>query len=71
MHDANKNKTGIPRKVMTAIYIEDGIKLIEPKNDNQQVDSDTWLPSAKIGEVIRTRIHPGFNLMSIHPGLSN
>jgi ectoine hydroxylase-related dioxygenase (phytanoyl-CoA dioxygenase family) len=58
MHNAGENKTNSPRKVMTVIYMEDGIKLIEPQNENQKVDWETWLPGAEIGKVIDTELNP-------------
>ena len=57
-HRAGPNTTKTARAVMTVIYMEDGIRLAEPKNKSQQNDWDTWLPGAKLGEVIDTPINP-------------
>lgn len=57
-HRAGPN-TGIqPRKVMTVIYIEDGIKLAEPKNKSQQTDWNTWMPGTTIGNVVDSPLNP-------------
>ena len=57
-HRAGPNTTSTPRRVMTIIYIEDGIRLLQPKNKHQQADWDTWMPSTKIGEVVKTELNP-------------
>jgi ectoine hydroxylase-related dioxygenase (phytanoyl-CoA dioxygenase family) len=57
-HRAGPNTSGTPRNVMTIIYMEDGIRLAEPKNKNQINDWETWLPGATIGEVVDTPKNP-------------
>lgn len=57
-HRAGPNQTEQMRGVMTIIYIEDGMKVAEPKNANQQNDWDRWLPGAPLGEVIDTPLNP-------------
>lgn len=57
-HRAGPNTSNRPRKVMTVIYMEDGIRLAEPENKNQQNDWNTWMPGARIGEVVATSINP-------------
>ncbi len=57
-HRAGPNKTNTPREVMTIIYMDSEMRLIAPKNKNQQADWDTWCPGAKIGEVIHTELNP-------------
>lgn len=57
-HRAGPNTTDHMRGVMTIIYMEDGIKVAEPKNPNQQQDWDRWLPGAKLNEVIDTPLNP-------------
>ncbi len=57
-HRAGENKSDTARAVMTIIYIEDGIRLAQPKNDNQIADWETWMPGAKIGEVVATELNP-------------
>ena len=57
-HRAGPNTTNQTRAVMTIIYIEDGMKVAKPKNDNQQNDWDRWLPGAKLDEKIETPLNP-------------
>ncbi len=57
-HRAGENKTDNARAVMTIIYIEGGIRLAQPKNKNQIADWETWMPGAKIGEVVATDLNP-------------
>lgn len=57
-HRAGPNHTDQMRGVMTVIYMEDGMKVAPPKNENQQRDWDRWLPGAQIGEIIDTPLNP-------------
>ncbi len=57
-HRAGPNQTEQMRGVMTVIYIEDGMRLAEPKNPNQQNDWQRWLPGAEIGAVIDSSLNP-------------
>ena len=57
-HRASPNTSDRPRAVMTIIYMEDGIKLIQPKHRNHQADWDSWMPGAKVGEVVQSPLNP-------------
>ena len=57
-HRAGPNGTQRMRAVMTIIYMEDGMRVAAPKNRNQQVDWDRWLPGAQLGETIDTPLNP-------------
>ena len=57
-HRAGPNRSTQPRKVMTVIYMEDGIKLIQPQYKAHQNDWDNWMPGAKIGEVVDSPLNP-------------
>jgi ectoine hydroxylase-related dioxygenase (phytanoyl-CoA dioxygenase family) len=57
-HRAGPNTTDRPRAVMTIIYIEDGIRLIEPTNRNQVGDIEAWMRGTKVGEVVQTELNP-------------
>jgi ectoine hydroxylase-related dioxygenase (phytanoyl-CoA dioxygenase family) len=57
-HRAGVNSSASARAVMTIIYMEDGIKVAQPRNKNQQNDWDTWLPGAKLNEVVDTPLNP-------------
>ena len=57
-HRAGPNQTDHMRKVMTVIYIEDGIRVAPPNSASQERDLDTWMPGTKIGEVVNTHLNP-------------
>ena len=57
-HRAGPNKTDKAREVMTIIYMDQDMRLVQPKNKNQESDWGTWMPGAKIGEVIATPLNP-------------
>ncbi|MEM6800229.1 MAG: phytanoyl-CoA dioxygenase family protein [Bacteroidota bacterium] len=57
-HRAGANRSEQMRKVMTVIYMEENMKLISPKNPNQEADWKAWCPGAKIGEKIATELNP-------------
>jgi ectoine hydroxylase-related dioxygenase (phytanoyl-CoA dioxygenase family) len=57
-HRAGANKSNHMRAVMTVIYMDKDIKLTEPTNENQVEDWKAWLPGAKVGEVVDTRLNP-------------
>lgn len=57
-HRAGPNRTTTMRKVMTVIYMEDGIRVAAPKNSNQERDLEVWMPGAEVGEVVDTALNP-------------
>jgi len=57
-HRAGPNTLPYAREVMTIIYMDEDMKLAEPKNQNQKNDWDGWCPGAKIGEVINSPLNP-------------
>lgn len=57
-HRAGPNTSNEPRKVMTIIYMDQDIRVIEPKNAAHRNDLKRWLPGAKIGEVPNTPLNP-------------
>ena len=57
-HRAGPNTLPKPREVMTIIYLDRDMQLVEPKNDNQKRDWENWCPGAKIGEIIDTPLNP-------------
>ncbi len=57
-HRAGQNVSSQPRRVMTVIYMEDGCRLSKPQNKHQEDDWRTWLPGARIGQVIDTPLNP-------------
>ncbi len=57
-HRAGANTSNQPRRVMTIIYMEDGIRLAQPKNKNHENDWQRWMPGAVIGDVVDTPLNP-------------
>ena len=57
-HRAGPNKLTTPREVMTIIYMDRDMRLIEPKSASQKTDWETWCPGAKVGEIINTPLNP-------------
>ena len=57
-HRAGRNLSDRPREVMTIIFMDEDMKLAAPRNENQQLDWDTWCPGAKVGELIQSPINP-------------
>ncbi len=57
-HRAGANTSKDMRKVMTIIYMDKDMTLMEPQNENQQADWDTWCPGAEIGKQIDTYLNP-------------
>jgi ectoine hydroxylase-related dioxygenase (phytanoyl-CoA dioxygenase family) len=57
-HRAAPNTSDRPRNVMTVIYMEDGIKVIEPKRVAHKNDLAGWIPGAKPGDVAASPLNP-------------
>jgi len=57
-HRAGPNTTKNMRKVMTIIYMDKDMTLMEPKNENQVADWEAWCPGTIVGEVIDTSLNP-------------
>lgn len=57
-HRAGPNTSGEVRAVMTVIYMEDGVRLAEPKTDFHRNDRATWMPGSQVGEVVDTPKNP-------------
>jgi len=58
LHSAPRNQSEQMREVMTIIYYPDGARLIEPRNENQQLDLETWFPGQEPGEFAASRLNP-------------
>jgi ectoine hydroxylase-related dioxygenase (phytanoyl-CoA dioxygenase family) len=52
LHRAGPNSTQQTRRVFTIIYMDIDMRLVTPKNKNQQRDWDTWTPNTKVGDVM-------------------
>jgi ectoine hydroxylase-related dioxygenase (phytanoyl-CoA dioxygenase family) len=57
-HRAAPNTSDRARAVMTVIYMEDGIRLAEPKTKAHRADHATWMPGAQVGEVVASPLNP-------------
>jgi ectoine hydroxylase-related dioxygenase (phytanoyl-CoA dioxygenase family) len=58
LHRAGPNTTGRMRKVHTIIYMDQDMRLAEPKNENQRCDWRKWTPSTQVGEVMDDALNP-------------
>lgn len=57
-HHAAPNRSAIPRRVMTVIYMDADITVAHPVNHNQRSDLRTWMPGAEVGAVPDTPLNP-------------
>ncbi len=57
-HRAGANVSARPRAVMTVIYMDHEMRLVDAMNDIQRNDWSLWCPGAKPGEIIRTEKNP-------------
>ena len=57
-HRAGPNSTKLPRAVMTVIYMDEDIRVAEPKNEAQENDRRGLLPDCKPGDSTDTPLTP-------------
>jgi ectoine hydroxylase-related dioxygenase (phytanoyl-CoA dioxygenase family) len=57
-HRAGPNRSQEARKVMTVIYMDENIRLAEPKSKAQATDRKTWAPGVEVGQVVDSPINP-------------
>jgi ectoine hydroxylase-related dioxygenase (phytanoyl-CoA dioxygenase family) len=57
-HRAGANSTDRPREVMTIIYVDQDIRLTEPKNKDQENDRQRWCPGVEVGHVLDSPLNP-------------
>lgn len=57
-HRAGANTTERPREVMTVIYVDQDIRLTEPKNKDQMNDRQRWMPGVEVGHVLDSPLNP-------------
>jgi hypothetical protein len=57
-HRAGVNKSGDPRRVMTIIYMDKDIRIVEPTNEYRVNDLKTWLDSRPVGSIADGRLNP-------------
>jgi ectoine hydroxylase-related dioxygenase (phytanoyl-CoA dioxygenase family) len=57
-HRAGANTGDRRRDVMTVIYMDEDMKVAEPRNKNQVNDLRDWLPGARVGGPAATELNP-------------
>lgn len=57
-HRAGANTSDKPREVMTIIYVDEDIRLIEPKTKAHQSDRENWCKGAEIGGILNGPLNP-------------
>lgn len=57
-HRAGANTTDRPREVMTMIYMDENIRITEPKNKNHVLDLQRWAPGLPAGAVLASPLNP-------------
>lgn len=58
LHAAPGNHSDTMREVMTIIFMADGAKVSQPKNQNQEADRQRWLMSQEVGTLIDSTLNP-------------
>lgn len=57
-HRAGPNQSDRMREVFTIIYMDEDMRLAEPRNKYQIADKETWCPGVETGAVIDSPINP-------------
>lgn len=57
-HRAGPNTSDRPRAVMTMIYVDADMRVVEPENENQRRDLELWMPGLKPGDVVDSPLNP-------------
>ncbi len=57
-HRAGANTTDRPREVFTIIYVDQDIRLVEPKNKDQRKDRERWCPGIEVGHPLDSPLNP-------------
>jgi hypothetical protein len=58
LHRAGPNTTTEVRRVHTVIYMDEAMRLAQPKNASQEADHRAWTPSTRVGEVMADALNP-------------
>ena len=58
IHNAPGNQSDKMREVMTIIYMADGARVSQPKNEWQKNDLAKWLMNKPVGELIDSELNP-------------
>ena len=57
-HRAGGNSTTAPRRVMTVIYIDEEMRLAQPRTKAEQSDHATWGPGLQVGDIFASPLNP-------------
>lgn len=57
-HRAGANTSADPRRVMTMIYMDENIRIADPKNKNQENDLKDWCDNVAVGQVPTGPLNP-------------
>ena len=57
-HRAGANQSSEPRRVMTVIYVDENIRLIEPKTRHHENDRQNWCPGVEVGAELDSPLNP-------------
>lgn len=57
-HRAGANVSGKPRNVMTMIYMDEAMRLANPKNKFQENDRQNWIPGVELGDICASPLNP-------------
>jgi ectoine hydroxylase-related dioxygenase (phytanoyl-CoA dioxygenase family) len=57
-HRAGPNSGARAREVMTVIYMDSEMRLVEPGSQAQRNDRDAWCPGVHTGEIINSPLNP-------------
>lgn len=57
-HRAGANRSQAARAVMTMIYIDQDMRLVEPKTQAHRNDAEQWCPGVAPGELFASRLNP-------------
>lgn len=58
LHYAQGNNSNRMREVMTVIYVADGDKVTQPRDQHQESDLQKWLPGLKPGDLVNSELNP-------------
>ena len=57
-HHAAPNRTDVPRRVMTIIYVDADMEIAPPVNRAQEADLAAWMPGNTPGDTISSPLNP-------------
>jgi Phytanoyl-CoA dioxygenase (PhyH) len=58
LHSAGANRSPRVREVLTVIYFAAGTRVAEPRNENQRVDLEVFLPGLRPGDEAASELNP-------------